>query len=332
MDWTRPGATGLLAALGVGFAVPNARFLLDTGAGTGLEPFVLAVLGLVVSLALVAAAGWLYRSPSFSTSATVRVTAWTTAGVVLIGVILLVARGTRAVQAPAYFESVLLAVTAFAHVVIGVTDARRIRAQALADERQKSAVFTRVLRHNLRTGSQLLAGVADRLETDGPVRERAEALAALSDAATEIDRTIDRDPDESETVDVVELVAATAADARRVHGATVETDVPRECRARAGSQLRVAVRELVDNAVEHGAEPVHVAVDCSADVAITVADAGDGIPPAERDLLAGEGPETPLDHSSGLGLWTAKWITASYGGDLRFTDDGAVVLRVPGAR
>ena len=63
---------------------------------------------------------------------------------------------------------------------------------------------------------------------------------------------------------------------------------------------------------------------------MTITDTGDGVPETERNLLAGDQPETQLEHSSGLGLWTAKWIAQSYGGDIRFEDEGrTVVLWLP---
>jgi signal transduction histidine kinase len=64
-------------------------------------------------------------------------------------------------------------------------------------------------------------------------------------------------------------------------------------------------------------------------VAVRVADNGPGIDEQERRAVT-EGRETPLEHSSGVGLWLARWITERNGGSLSIenTDDGAVVTVV----
>lgn len=334
MDFQRTVAAAFLGVVGAVLFAPNADYLLRADLAD-LSAFVLALLGTAVSLALVGGALWLYVG-DFETAAAVRVAAWTTAGLTLVGFVLLVAGRTDVVDVPQFFAAGLLAITAFAHVVIGVTDVRRIRAEELASEREKSAVFTRVLRHNLRTEAQLLAGVADATGEQGErVERRGAALAALSDAAAEIDAAIDRDPTEAEPVAVVDLVADAAADVRAANpDATVETRLPESCRALGGPQVRVAVRELLANAVEHGAGTVTASLDCDGGARLTVADEGEGVPESERRLLSGGAAESALEHSSGLGLWTAKWIAESYGGRLRFAPEvhpSAVVLSLPGA-
>ncbi|MFB6121577.1 MAG: sensor histidine kinase [Halobacteriaceae archaeon] len=327
MDASRLLAGLFLAVVGAALAVPPAQYLVS--GADGVWGFILAALGVVVSLSLVVGAVLLLRA-DLATQAALRVAGWTTAGLVLTLVVLGIASRVAAISVPPFFAAVILAVTAFAHVIIGVNDVRRIRAEELAAERRKSAVFTRVLRHNLRTEAQLLAGVADRVTDGDPVRQRAESLAALSDAATEIDRALNREEEAVDRVNLAELTASAVADVRESHpDAAIDTSLA-DCSVEAGRQFRVAVRELLQNAVEHGDPPVSVTVTCADEARVTVADAGDGIPETERDLLAGDRPETQLEHSSGLGLWTAKWIPQSYGGDIRFRDDGrTVVLWLP---
>jgi len=327
MHTSRLIAGSFLAVVGAALAVPPAQYLIAGADGTW--GFVLASLGVVVSLSLIGGAAVLLRA-DLATDAALRVAGWTTAGLVLTLVVLGIASQVAAISVPPFFAAVILAITAFAHVIIGVNDVRRIRAEELATEQRKSAVFTRVLRHNLRTESQLLAGVADRVGDSDPVRERADALAALSDAATEIDRALDRDDEDVDRVDVAALASAAVADVREA-APEAEIELSRDdCSVDAGRQFRVAVRELVSNAVEHGQPPVSVEVTCDDRARVAVTDSGSGVPATERDLLTGDEPETQLEHSSGLGLWTAKWIAQSYGGDIEFRDDGrTVVLWLP---
>ncbi len=55
-------------------------------------------------------------------------------------------------------------------------------------------------------------------------------------------------------------------------------------------------------------------------VRIEIRDDGPGIPEAEIRPLS-EGRETPLEHTSGLGLWLAHWIVEASEGSLSFEDN-----------
>jgi signal transduction histidine kinase len=61
---------------------------------------------------------------------------------------------------------------------------------------------------------------------------------------------------------------------------------------------------------------------------VTVADDGPGIPEHELAVLTGDEPITQLSHGSGLGLWLVIWLAESYGGHVRFGDDGGTTVTV----
>lgn len=52
-------------------------------------------------------------------------------------------------------------------------------------------------------------------------------------------------------------------------------------------------------------------------VTIRIADDGPGIPVHEQTAIL-SGPETPLEHGSGVGLWLANWIAESLDSELAF--------------
>ena len=64
---------------------------------------------------------------------------------------------------PIFSGSIIFGVSATAHVLIGVNDVRRIRARTLADQRQKTAVNNRVIRHDLRHVAQFLIAAGNGL-------------------------------------------------------------------------------------------------------------------------------------------------------------------------
>jgi len=132
---------------------------------SGGEPpigIALSVLGTVLSVALVLVGGLLYRS-TFTTRNAVRIAVWSLFGIVVLGGIMLgiiryqAQLGTPMV-APTFTVAKVLSIGAVAHVIIGVYDARRVRAQQLANEQRRVSVLNRMIRHNLETRRRCSAG------------------------------------------------------------------------------------------------------------------------------------------------------------------------------
>jgi signal transduction histidine kinase len=119
----------------------------------------------------------------------------------------------------------------------------------------------------------------------------------------------------------------------------VTIDLPDRLPVAAGASLSVAFEELLTNALEHndGDPTVTVTVDESRSdedyVVVAVRDDGPGITDQEwQTVVAGE--ETPLRHTSGIGLWLVNWVVEKFGGSLSFEnhDDGCTVrVRLPRA-
>lgn len=300
-----------------------------------LAGLLLAAFGALIGSALVAAGVVLYRS-GVTTPRTARIAGWNVLGIVVIGAAMGLfyayqsAVGTSP-PAPVFSGAVVVGISAVAHVLIGINDVRRIRAGELAQERQKLSVLNRLVRHNLRTEAQLLysyadgvreitpgddvGGIADRIASSGAT------FVEMHDQITLLQEVIDGDLQPTP----VDLTAMTEACVREVRDqypdATIETDVPPDSRVLAGEYLEHALRELLENAIEHaesGTPRVTVSL-VEADgawVDLAVQDDGPGIPEQERQVVLGEQPVTQLDHASGLGLWLVRWIADAYGGEL----------------
>jgi signal transduction histidine kinase len=250
-----------------------------------------------------------------------------------------------------------------------VTD-RRTREQRLE-------VFNRVLRHNLRNDLDAVQGFSEAL-ADGVARETDEAAARIRDTASDlvdVGETVERadglvtrerlDPERVDLRALAESVASAVCTGERCEvtvdatgaDATVRTD---------RAVLRTALREVLENAVEHGSTSpasqtqqdavehgstgsrtaeqsddavedgstprVSVRVTPTVDGArLAVSDDGPGIPERERAVLL-DGEETPLQHGTGVGLWFVSWAVTRLGGDLSFGEAGdgsEVVLDVP---
>ncbi|QLH84251.1 histidine kinase N-terminal 7TM domain-containing protein [Halosimplex pelagicum] len=207
-------------------------------------------------------------------------------------------------------------------------------------------ILSRVLRHNIRNKLTTIRGNADLLAEGatgddaarvGRIVEASDELIALSEKAGTIEHLVDR-PDETATYDlrvVAERVVGRVRD--RYPDACYVVEGAETCTVETASGVESAVECLVENAVEHNdaADPtVRVTVGCAADGAeIRVSDDGPGISEHERGVIRRR-EETPLAHSSGIGLWVVSWVADRCEADLSFDvdDDGSnVSLTFPDA-
>jgi PAS domain S-box-containing protein len=213
------------------------------------------------------------------------------------------------------------------------------------ERERRLEVLNRVLRHNLRNDLNVVLGyaemLAEQLEDDelgaraGALREKASELAALSDRARSLDRTMSRGSPRDSTVDLARVVDEVLA---QYDDIAIESDLD-DVRVVGDARLQIAVEELLENVREHVGSEARVRVSTEGrgrEVALRVADDGPGIPADERAVVTGSAEITQLRHGSGLGLWVVKWVCESCGGRLRFDDSdlggAAVVLALPPAR
>jgi len=219
---------------------------------------------------------------------------------------------------------------------------RAERELALEDRSTLLDVFSRVLRHNLRNDMTVVLGhvdlLADRLDNPGIDLDRLvsiiEEVVALAERSRELRRVAEAEPSLRE-YEVRSLLAGTATAVEADYPeATVDVRAPADAKLTAFPTLETALRELTENAAEHGGDPPSISLTAESDadtVHITVADDGPGLPEMERRVLDGT-PENPLDHGQGIGLWIVEWVVAEHGGTIEPTvsEDGTeITLSVP---
>jgi len=326
-------AAGVIVATGLAVAVPNVVLF----EGGTLFAIVGSGIGIALGAAILAAGALLYRS-EVSTPHALRVAGWNTLGVVVLGLVLVLATRYPGVSLPLPIGMSVVGVSAVAHILIGVTDVRRIRVRELAREREKLAVLNRLARHNLRNQAQILTSagevVSERVadETGAEAAERvtsgATRIATINEKLKRFQEAMEHDG-EAESRAVETLVEDVVADYRaRYPDAEITVETPPDS-AQVSTQVRTALDELLENAFEHGSAAeggVTVSVEGELDaVDITVSDRGEGIPQQEWDLVIGDLEQSQLRHASGLGLWVVKAIAESLDGELRRNDDGTGV-------
>jgi PAS domain S-box-containing protein len=215
----------------------------------------------------------------------------------------------------------------FIAVESDVTD-RRLREQQLD-------VLNRVLRHNLRNGMSVIEGHIELLrdavddeklqEHLNTIENRTDALGRLSDKAGTVRSLFDDEYPEDIACDVGAFLPEIVDEfADSQPEATFSISGPDSIYVRADSRLRLALIELLDNAVTHSerSDPeVTVSIrvsnaDRSGDwVEISIADDGPGLPEDEQKTIE-TGEETPLQHGTGLGLWIVHWTVSLFGGEI----------------
>lgn len=333
-------AAGIIAVTGLAVAVPNVVLF----EGGDLFAVAGSTVGIVLGLAVVAAAVLLYRS-DVSTPHALRVAGWNTLGVVVLGLVLLLATRYPGVSLPLPIGMSVVGVSAVAHIIIGVTDVRRIRVSELAREREKLAVLNRLARHNLRNQAQILTSAGEVVsehvadETGAEAAERvtsgATRIATINEKLKRFQAAMEHDG-ESEPRAVETLIDDVVGDYRDHYpDAEITVETPAGS-PQVSTQVRTALDELLENAFEHGAAAesgVTVRVERGPDsVDVTVSDRGDGIPQQEWDVVSGDVEQSQLRHASGLGLWVVKAIAERLDGDLRLSEDGTdVTLSVAAA-
>ena len=202
-------------------------------------------------------------------------------------------------------------------------------------------LLNRVLRHNLRNELTVIEGYTDFISDPPPnidiqdsIRRPIRRLVSLSERARELE-SIAKKNQTPVRLDPHSLLEGVARDHREQSPeATIDVHVDTDRDICAGTELEIALDELVTNALVHDTDgDTTVTLRAHDDdewVVVTVRDDGPAIPASEREIIE-RGHETPLEHGKGLGLWLVNWVATHYGGSLRLSaDDGTVAtLRLP---
>ena len=209
-------------------------------------------------------------------------------------------------------------------------------------------VLDRMLRHNLRNDLNIVSGYAEDIAAQGD-RSVAEPAARLQRTVSKLLESVDKgrkasnilfDTKRPRSVDLTEAIPRWASALQQAHldaeiaVRAATTDAPLVA---VTPGLRQAVAELVENSIEHSdRDTPHVDLELVADsetIEIHVRDDGPGIPRHERTVVTGDVLSSPLEHSSGIGLWLAKLLVDRAGGMLSFPDDqsngGVVSISLP---
>lgn len=213
-----------------------------------------------------------------------------------------------------------------------LTNARR----DITDREQRLDIVNRVLRHNIRNDLNLVQGIlemvneTESLSAESHQRlaiaiEHAESVVEMADKARYIQQTTGDTTVEPQRLD--SLIKTAIEEATAAHpDADIQRSGATGVTVLADTNLDVALREAIENGIIHqdtDSPTVVISVSTSGEDMVQIEIRNEGsIPNVERYTLE-EGAETPLEHSSGLGLWLIKWIVENAHGSIRFPDSNA---------
>jgi PAS domain S-box-containing protein len=181
-------------------------------------------------------------------------------------------------------------------------------------------VMDNLLRHNLRNDMNAILGNAELIRKEAPeLTDRTEVIRRMGEdllASVEKEReiiTVLTGKVGREHVDLGDAVAAAVETIQeRYPEASLAVSVSEPATVYALDDIRVAVTELLENAIGHSERDrpsvcVTVRPENEA-VALIVEDDGPPIPDMEAQVLTGGHEMTDIYHSTGLGLWLIYWI------------------------
>lgn len=190
-------------------------------------------------------------------------------------------------------------------------------------QQQRLTVLNRVLRHNIRTETNIIYGYADRIggRNADTIKRHTTNIVDLSEKGRDAIELFEDAMDGDRTQSLRELLDACLDDVReRFPNVSFRTEYP-EADPPVSDVFGVVVGNLLENAAAHNeGETPRVVVTAEVDdgrLRVRVADDGPGIDEYELGVLE-SGTETPLRHGSGIGLWLVKWGTEILDGSVSF--------------
>ncbi|HKJ59866.1 MAG TPA: ATP-binding protein [Halobacteriales archaeon] len=195
-------------------------------------------------------------------------------------------------------------------------------------------ILHRILRHNLRNVSSIIGGSIYMISSkdDSQVNEHCEVLYRqnerlinLSEKSRYLKQFLVEAAGHTPRCNLAEIAAIELEKAKREYPhANFSAELPEEVFVNAHNLIDGAVKELIENAVEHNPAEnpsVWLSITSSSKWAtLTIEDDGPGVPPTERSTLHAKW-ETPLEHSQGLGLWLVHLTIEESNGEF-VIDDG----------
>jgi signal transduction histidine kinase len=345
-----PAPQILMSLLGVGFTIAYVLFFYNSGAASeigkpSLDAYIEVLLLGLPTVVLLMGAMWIHQTETDS-EFHISLVVWTISMAVMfsvaIGAALSVIEPTLTMEEQLLLLLLSTGFGASAGVVVGIRSIKARHQQRQHDralereprteaKRSQLEYLNQYLRHEVLNEANKISGYASLLREQASIDDdMANYLETVCQSSKEIEvfiqsiRSILDDESfepEFETLDLDEELAAEVAHAEHAYPNADISVVDMNISVVAGDMLNRVFRNLFENAIEHNTGEVTITVSATVNdgkVTITVADNGDGIPPADRETLFE--PPTTGDH--GYGMFLTRNLVKMYNGTLRLVDTG----------
>ena len=211
----------------------------------------------------------------------------------------------------------------------------------LSERERQLRVTNRFLRHNIRNKLTTIQGHA-KLVSEASDRQARSSGAAIfrsaselhdsAETARDIHHLIETDPT-PETFDLIEQLDRAVEMVREQHpGADVVVDGPESLDAASLRSMDEALAELLGIVLENAdpeRETVHVETTETDSAVVEIAAPGDGLSPAQQDVLTGDMDIEQVRHAQGLGVWYAYWNVRYSGGEITIGGPADIQVHLP---
>ncbi len=208
----------------------------------------------------------------------------------------------------------------------------------LLHHQQRLEVLNRVLRHNIRTETNLILGFAESVpdEQADRIKHHARRIEAFGEKGRSAVNLFDQARKGSETRKLDTIISGNISYVRDDFPEVTISYWDVDPNVRVENYLEIVIRNVIENAAKHNSNaPPKIWISTATSngsVTINIADNGPGIEDYELSVLE-KGSESSLEHGSGFGLWIVKWGVDLVNGSVSFRDrtpTGTVVtLQVP---
>lgn len=213
-------------------------------------------------------------------------------------------------------------------------------------------VLNRILRHNVRNSVTVIDGYADLIASGvgdvdvqavaETIRNEAATLESIGERTGIIRRLVallesDEEPVPMNRTEIIALVEQYQSEHEDAE-ITLAIDETEPHQIKYGAVFKVALKELIENAIAHNDQDtpqISITVTKAADTdeaVIKVADNGPDIPKSLWEIIK-LGEETSLRHAEGIGLWLVYWSIDLLGGKIHLGSNeprgNVITMQVP---
>ena len=195
------------------------------------------------------------------------------------------------------------------------------------EKQQREKFLHRLLRHDIANKSQVIQGYIELIEKNQITQKDREILNKIMKAAEEQKNIINKvrtlrkiKKEETKPINIKNPIKS-AVEENIVQANQKNIKIKykeRDIEAIAGELLREVINNLIQNAIQH-AEPNQIEIktqETPEKTKIKIEDDGKGIPKEKKKKIFEKGIKSGENAGSGLGLYLAKEITSSYGGEI----------------